>query len=187
VIQNLFVACNNAGVNNYYRKYQGYGSITRVEPSANSIYNSLQIGVRRSVGDLTLSASYTYSHSIDDSSDRGDALFVDPNNPSLSRGSSNFDIRHAFTLSYVYALPFFKAPGIAHTLLGGWQVSGITTALSGPPFTLSTGSSAFPDNARAGEWYRWLRRGISGPDRESKCCNRSPTCRVRRHIRGSQL
>ena len=147
VIQNLFVACNNAGVNNYYRKYQGYGSITRVEPSANSIYNSLQIGVRRSVGDLTLSASYTYSHSIDDSSDRGDALFVDPNNPGLSRGSSNFDIRHAFTLSYVYALPFFKAPGITHTLLGGWQVSGITTALSGPPFTLSTGSSAFPDNA----------------------------------------
>jgi hypothetical protein len=147
VVQNLFVACNNAGVNNYYRKFQGYGSITRVEPSANSIYNSLQIGVRRSVGDLTLSASYTYSHSIDDSSDRSDALFVDPNNPSLSRGSSNFDIRHAFTLSYVYALPFFKAPGITHTLLGGWQVSGITTALSGPPFSLSTGSTAFPDNA----------------------------------------
>jgi len=147
VLQNLFVACNNAGANNYFRKYQGLGSITRVEPSANSIYHSLQISARRSVGALTLSASYTYSHSIDDSSDRGDALFVDPNNPGLSRGSSNFDIRHAFTLSYVYALPFFKAPGMTHTLLGGWQVSGITTALSGSPFTVSTGGTTFADNA----------------------------------------
>jgi hypothetical protein len=147
VLQNLFVACNNAGANNYFRHYQGLGSITRVEPSANSIYNSLQISARRSVGALTLSASYTYSHSIDNSSDRSDALFVDPTNPGISRASSNFDIRHAFTLSYVYALPFFKAPGTTHTLLGGWQVSGITTALSGPPFTVSTGGTAFPDNA----------------------------------------
>jgi hypothetical protein len=147
VLQNLFVACNNTSASNYYRHFQGLGSITRVEPSANSIYNSLQISVRRSVGALTLSASYTYSHSIDDSSDRGDALFVDPTNPSLSRGSSNFDIRHAFTLSYVYALPFFKAPGVTHTLLGGWQVSGITTALSGSPFTVSTGGTTFADNA----------------------------------------
>jgi hypothetical protein len=146
VLQNLSAACN-LGNSNYFRKYQGLGSVTRVEPSANSIYNSLQISVRRSVGALTLSASYTYSHSIDDSSDRGDALFVDPTNPSLSRGSSNFDIRHAFTLSYVYALPFFKAPGMTHTLLGGWQVSGITTALSGSPFTVSTGGTTFADNA----------------------------------------
>jgi hypothetical protein len=140
ILQNLFVACNQPGAN-YFRKYQGFGSITRVEPSANSIYNSLQVAVRRNVGSLTLSASYTFSHSIDNSSDRGDSLFVDPTNPSVSRASSNFDIRHAFTLSYVYALPFFKAPGMTHTLLGGWQVSGITTALSGVPFTFTNGGN----------------------------------------------
>lgn len=148
VLQNLFVACNNSGANNYFRQFQGLGSITRVEPTANSIYNSLQIGVRRTVGALTLSASYTYSHSIDDSSDRGDTLFVDPANPSISRASSNFDIRHAFTLSYVYALPFFNnSQGLARTLLGGWQVSGITTALSGSPFNVSTNGTTFADNA----------------------------------------
>jgi hypothetical protein len=148
VLQNLFVACKNPGAN-YFRKYQGFGSITRVEPSANSIYNSLQISARRSVGSLTLSASYTYSHSIDNSSDKGDTLFVDPANPGVSRASSNFDIRHAFTLSYVYALPFFKAPGMTHTLLGGWQVSGITTALSGVPITFANGGgdSAYSDSA----------------------------------------
>jgi len=152
-VQNLFVACNY-GASNYYRKYQGYGSITRIENTANSIYNSLQLSARRTVGDLTLSASYTFSHSIDNSSDRSDALFVDPANPGISRASSNFDIRHAFSLSYVYALPFFKQPGMAHTFLGGWQVSGITTALSGSPFTVSNGST-YADNAG-------LANGISG-------------------------
>ena len=145
VLQNLFVACGNPGAN-YYRKYQGYGSITRIDNSANSIYHSLQIAVRRTVGDLTLSASYTYSHSIDDSSDRYDALFVDSTNPNLARASSNFDLRHAFTLSYVYALPFFKAAGPAHALLGGWQVSGITTITSGFPFTVTNGTT-YGDNA----------------------------------------
>jgi hypothetical protein len=147
VLQNLFVACGlNGSAANYYRKYQGYGTITRIENSANSNYNSLQIAARRSLGDLTLSASYTYSHSIDNSSDRYDALFVDSTNPNAARGSSNFDVRHAFTLSYVYALPFFKSAGVAHTLLGGWQISGITTALSGSPFTVSNGTT-YTDNA----------------------------------------
>jgi len=49
-------------------------------------------------------------------------------------------------LSYVYALPFFKGAGPAHTLLGGWQISGIVTALSGSPFTVSNGST-YSDNA----------------------------------------
>ncbi len=145
VLQNLFVACGNNGAN-YFRKYQGYGSITRIENTANSIYNSLQIAVRRSLGDLTVSASYTYSHAIDNSSDRYDALFVDPQNPNLARGTSNFDVRHAFVISYVYALPFFKSAGPAHTLLGGWQISGITTALSGTPFTVTNGTT-YGDNA----------------------------------------
>jgi hypothetical protein len=143
--RNLFIACGNAAAN-YYRKYQGYGTITRIENSANSIYNSLQISARRSIGDLTVSASYTFSHSIDNSSDRYDAIFVDPFDPGRSRASSNFDVRHAFTLSYVYALPFFKSGGLSHTLLGGWQISGITTALSGAPFTVTNGTT-YGDNA----------------------------------------
>ncbi|HUL33060.1 MAG TPA: carboxypeptidase regulatory-like domain-containing protein [Candidatus Eisenbacteria bacterium] len=145
VLRNLFVACGNPGAN-YYRKYQGYGTITRVDNTANSIYHSLQIALRRTIGDLTLSASYTYSHSIDNSSDRYDALFVDSDNPAGARGTSNFDVRHSFVVSYVYALPFFKSPGLTHTLLGGWQVSGITTALSGSPFTVTNGTT-YSDNA----------------------------------------
>ncbi len=89
VLQNLFVACGNNGAN-YYRKYQGYGSITRIDNTANSIYNSLQVSVRRTIGDFSFSASYTYSHSIDNSSDRDDALFVDSSNPNLA--AANFQL-----------------------------------------------------------------------------------------------
>ncbi len=151
--QNLYVACSY-GASNYFRPYQGWGTITRLENTANSIYNSLQVAVRRSIGNLTISASYTYSHSIDDSSDRGDALFVDPSDAARNRASSNFDVRHLFSLSYVYALPFFKEPGALHTVLGGWQVSGITTAQSGSPFTVTNGTT-YGDNAGVGS-------GVSG-------------------------
>src|SRR5208283_1407383 len=101
-VQNLFVACGY-GATNYFRKYQGVGSVTRVENSANSIYNSLQVALRRSLGDLTLSASYTYSHSIDDSSDRYDLVFTYPGDFGLSRGSSNFDVRQAY-FRYLYGI-----------------------------------------------------------------------------------
>jgi hypothetical protein len=101
------------------------------------------------VGDLTLSAAYTYSHSIDDSSDRGDTAFVNAYDFAANRASSTFDMRHNLTVSYVYGLPFFKASGLTHTLLGGWQVSGITIAQAGLPFSVTNGTT-YGDSAGVG-------------------------------------
>ena len=67
-VNNLFTACGNSA--DPFRPVQGYSTIQRVETTANSIYNALQVSVRRTVGALNLSLAYTYSHSIDDSSDR---------------------------------------------------------------------------------------------------------------------
>jgi hypothetical protein len=94
------------------------------------------MAVRRSVGGLNLSAAYTWSHSIDDSSDRFDGSFVDSFNPSSNRASSSFDQRHIFSFSYVWDLPFFKSPGLTRTLLGGWQYSGITQFSTGSPYSV---------------------------------------------------
>jgi hypothetical protein len=98
------------------------------------------------VGDLTLSMAYTYSHSIDDSSDRSDNAFVNAYDPAANRASSNFDLRHNLSVSYVYSLPIFKSAGMSHKLLGGWQVSGITVAQTGTPFSVTNGTT-FGDNA----------------------------------------
>ncbi|HYM07596.1 MAG TPA: carboxypeptidase regulatory-like domain-containing protein, partial [Terriglobales bacterium] len=148
---NLGVACGNDP--NPNRLYQGFSSITLLEDQANSIYNALQVAARRSVGHLQFSLAYTWSHSIDDSSDRYDGGFVDSYNVRNSRASSSFDQRHLLNIGYVYDLPVFTRPGLTNKILGGWQISGITTFQTGTPFTVRNGKHG--DNAGVGN-------GVSG-------------------------
>jgi hypothetical protein len=50
---------------------------------------------------------------------------------------SGFDQRHVLTFNYTYDLPFGRQrSGFTGALLKGWQVNGITTISSGPPFTV---------------------------------------------------
>ncbi|MGC2193439.1 MAG: hypothetical protein WA628_02105, partial [Terriglobales bacterium] len=143
---NLGMACGTILFPDAFRtQFPGVGSVSRLEEKASSIYHALQISVRRSVGGLTLSGAYTYSHSIDDSSSARDAVILDTYDLGRARASSNFDQRHLFNLGYVYDLPFFKNPGLANKILGGWQWSGITTIQSGTPFSVANGVTG--DNA----------------------------------------
>jgi hypothetical protein len=139
-VPNLWVACGNSA-DPLRQAFPGVSNITNLENQANSIYNSLQVSAQRTVGALTLSFAYTYSHSIDDSSDRFDGAFVNAFDIAANRASSDFDLRHSAQISYVYALPFFKGTGLKHTLLGGWQVSGITIAQTGTPFSVTNGTT----------------------------------------------
>ncbi len=141
---NLGVACGNDP--NPLRPKQGYSDITRLEDTANSNYNALQVSARRTVGSLNLSVAYTYSHSIDNSSDRFDGGFVNSYDLAFTRSSSNFDQRHILSISYLYDLPFFKQPGLANKVLGGWEVSGATSIATGTPFSVVNGSD-FSDSA----------------------------------------
>ncbi len=134
---NLAVAegCSGAGADPF-RPYQGYGDIADLQTASSSNYNALQVAVRRSAGGLELNFAYTYSHSIDDSSDRYDGSFTDTYDPATNRGSSTFDERHVLNFGYVWDVPLFKGSGIVHSLLGGWQYSGITTFSTGSPFSV---------------------------------------------------
>jgi hypothetical protein len=149
---NLFVACgNNADL---FRPFNGVGTITRKDQTGSSNYNALEASLRHSIGGLELNAAYTYSHSIDDSSDFNDAGFVNSYNLNAYRASSNFDQRHNITLAYVYDLPFFEKKGLTHSLLGGWQWSGITLIQSGSPFSIyNEGINATADNAGVGNGF----------------------------------
>jgi hypothetical protein len=131
------VACG--GGPDPYRAYRGFGTITSLEPQANSIYNALQVSAHRHVGRLSFDLAYTWSHSLDNSSDRYDGSFVDSYNLALTRASSNFDQRHILNIGYVYDLPFFTQRGLMHTALGGWQISGLTTFQTGTPFSVTDG------------------------------------------------
>ncbi len=144
---NLNIACGNVNPD-LYRPYQGYDSIYGIIGGANSIYNALQVSGRRNAGGLQLTLAYTYSHSIDNSSDRYDSAFVDSYNLASYRASSSYDQRHIFTVSYIYDLPIMRHATGLKGLLGGWQVSGITTAQTGEPVTIVNGATY--DNAGVG-------------------------------------
>jgi len=121
--------------------FPGFSTVTRLATIASSSYNAFQVSGRRTVGSLELTLAYTYSHSIDDSSDRYDSTFVNSYDIPSSRASSNFDQRHILTISYIYDLPLFRhATGKTKTFLGGWQLSGITSMQTGVPVTVANGT-----------------------------------------------
>jgi Carboxypeptidase regulatory-like domain/TonB dependent receptor len=127
-----------------------FSSVGEIAGITNSIYNALQASLQKRFSrGLSFLASYTYSKSIDDVSSfniTGSAsqsaagendLAQNPFDLGLERGRSMFDARHRFVISYQWNLPFFeKAEGWKRVVLGGWQVNGITTFMSGTPFTV---------------------------------------------------
>jgi hypothetical protein len=142
---NLNVACGNLPAD-VVRPYLGYDAIYGIIGGGDSNYNALQISGRRNAGGLQLTLAYTYSHSLDNSSDRYDSTFVDSYNLNSYYASSNYDQRHILTVSYIYNLPIFQhSTGLKGSLIGGWQLSGIITAQSGEPFSIINGGSY--DNA----------------------------------------
>jgi Carboxypeptidase regulatory-like domain len=126
------------------RPIPSLGPFQVFEDSANSIYHSLQLEARKRYGrGYTFTAAYTWSHALDDVSDvfpiaGAPILPEDSFNLGLERANSNFDIRHRFTLSFIWDLPFYRSgDGSTARLLGGWQVASILQAHSGQPFTLN--------------------------------------------------
>jgi hypothetical protein len=153
---NFNVACGNNNTNDPFRPFIGYSDITGLQNVANSIYHALQVSVRRTSGPLTFSVAYTYSHSIDDASDRYDTTFVNSFELAANRASSNFDQRHLLNISYVYDIPSFRNGGWENTIIGGWELSGITSFQTGTPFSVTfpldnagvanaLGSGSYPD------------------------------------------
>jgi hypothetical protein len=103
-----------------------------------SAYNGMQVQYRRPMArGFQALASYSWAHSIDNSSsDSVLHLAGEGLDPSLDRGSSDFDVRHALTFS----LSFETAPrpqGAFHDrLLRGWAIDGIFRVRSGFPITV---------------------------------------------------
>ncbi len=105
---------------------------------ANSNYDSLQVSAEKKAGAFRILGAYTWSKSIDNSSNWNDEN-LNPYNFRLSRSLSAFDLAHNFVASYTYDLPFDLAvkSAFGRKLLGGWQLSGITRYTTGLPVTLT--------------------------------------------------
>ncbi len=127
-----------------------YSSTGLIAGISNSSYNALETSLRKRFGHgVSFFASYTFSKSIDDVSSfniTGSAakpvagendLAQNPFDLAAERGRSLFDARHRFVLSYQWSLPFWRQPHAWYQhILGNWQVNGITTLMTGTPFTV---------------------------------------------------
>ncbi|MCZ2147098.1 MAG: hypothetical protein LC126_04920, partial [Bryobacterales bacterium] len=124
------------------RPYLGFSDIYVNERVANTRYNSLQSFFSHRAGaGLTLQAGYTYSTTISTTSNRDseaiDSPVYDAYNPSLEKGFASADQRHSLTLNYNWELPLFRsAKGLSRSVLGGWQLSGVTAFRTGLPSTV---------------------------------------------------
>ena len=111
-----------------------YGSVTDQESIGYSRYNALELNFRYAHGPASVMAGYTYSKSVDVSSNLGEQ--VNPFNLNASEAPSAFDMRHNFVVSYNYDLPFARLFNRSSRLTKGWALSGTTRLSSGFPVTL---------------------------------------------------
>ena len=183
------------------RPYPGFSNVISVENVADSEYAAFQGTLRETTGPFTLGIAYTFSHSLDDASDRSSANFANSLDIHSNHATSDFDQRQLLNISYIYDLSLLKwlqgfihlvgsgldspeqaapeqdapvagassvTPGNAsitspappvspflNTLLGGWQLSGITTLQTGTPFSVinagSYSGTGPADNAGVGD------------------------------------
>src|SRR5215467_12051816 len=118
---------------NFIRPFVGYGAINDRATVYTSNYNSLQVSLnRRMTKGLTLELGYTWSKLLTTNPyDRGLSAY-DTYDLKQSYGPSVLNTPQMLVLSYVYELPFMKGQrGLTGALLGGWEISGITTIQSG--------------------------------------------------------
>lgn len=122
---------------NFLRPYKGYGDINYIEFASNSNYHALQVQAnRRFSSSLMFGLSYTWSKAMDLVDGNGNNInpFIDPS--IRNYGKAGFDRTHNFVFNYVYRVPDLSRywdNAVSRQVFGGWELSGITSFISGAP------------------------------------------------------
>ena len=120
-----------------------FGAIHEVDPAANASYNSLQATLtRRFAHSFSLLASYVWSRNIDFVSNDPNTVpqLVNENDIGMEKGLADYAVPQRFVASYIWAAPTIHRGGfVGRQILSGWQLNGITTLMSGTPFTVTSG------------------------------------------------
>jgi hypothetical protein len=141
------------GQNVYFNRQ--FHSLYAWRSVGNANYNALQVNIRkRASRGLQFDFNYTYSKSIDLSSDAEriaawgglGGQIINSWDPNALRAVSDFDMTHQFNMNWIYELPFGKgktfgnsAGGALDALIGGWQLSGLARWSSGLPDSITSG------------------------------------------------
>jgi len=155
--------------------YPAFGAVSWRGDVGNSTFEAVQFNLRRAFHNgFLVSSNYMWAHSINDGSIGGGESDTPQDSfcRSCDKASSDFDVRHMFNLSTVYALPFgagkphLSSPGVARALLGNWEISAIGTAQTGLPVNITIDRS----NSSVPGLY-----AIGGSERPDYVAGQSPT------------
>lgn len=120
----------------YYSVFPNVSAISIAAPWYNTNYQALQATLEhRSQNGLTLLATYTWAHSLDD-----EPAIV--NNPKSEYGNSFLDLRSRFTVMADYALPFARnRKGPIALLAKDWGINVVAVLTTGLPFDITNAAS----------------------------------------------
>ena len=128
------------------RPYPQFGLLPVRANGNDSTFQGMILSLRRQTSaGLTMAANYEWSHAIDNDTAGGDDADYPQNVGcrSCEKSNSDFDVRHNFTVNAVYELPvgpgkrFMNHGGFAAAVVGGWQLSALSTARTGRPITIT--------------------------------------------------
>ena len=135
-------------------------SLVQFTPNGDSIYHGLatQVTKRMSNG-LQFIASYTWSHTIDDSTADFFTTVLTPRrtqdfqNLGADRSNSALDHRHRFTVALLYDVPFFKQKNnwFAKNIIGNWKLAPVYTYQTGEWATVESNQDANRNGDAAGD------------------------------------
>ena len=142
------------------RPYQGFASILQDTNSGSSLYNGLQVNLkRRLTRGFLFGVAYTWSRSMD----TGSNLYYEAPNAYNLRpdyGPSDFDIRQVAVINYVWNIPYGGGSNrLVRSTLGNWQLSGLSQFQTGEPFSVSTGSDYAGVGPSSGGQQLWTTDG----------------------------
>ena len=146
------VQANPGVVTDALRPYRGFSSILQIDNRGSSMYNAMQLNLKRRLSHgLLFGVAYTWSKSMDFGSDQSYQL-PDYYNPRIDYGPSDFDIRNTLVVNYVWNIPYGSnlSNRFARGTLGNWQLSGTTQAQTGEPFSVTNGTDYAGVGAGAG-------------------------------------
>jgi hypothetical protein len=129
---------------NFLRPLQGYGPLNVFEMASSSNYHSMQVSARRRfTRSVQFGAAWTWSKAMDFNDTETSAVTVLAPLRAWHYGLAGFDRTHIVRINYLVNLP--NAPVHNRVLRGalhGWELSGITSFISGAPlgvgFTTTT-------------------------------------------------
>lgn len=136
----------------FFNKFPYIAEVDRISNLDKSNYNGLQVTLtQRPAHGLSFLAGYTYAHSLDDASNNFNGIMLPPDSAHPTAGlysSSDFDIRHRFTLATTYLIPGRDGMG---QLLKGWQLNSVVTLQTGGPWGARDTSNDFSGTNQVNE------------------------------------